>query len=304
MIKKPTIVITSLGRTGTKFLAILFRDLLSDATSVHEPDVFNFFQYKGMKKRLQQTRKQIREIGFYNLFVRKMLGRGSIIKLSDSRVRGELNHDETVERLLDQRQRIVASREGKVYVEASAGYYGLLDVLPNTYRYHRAAYIVRDGRDWIRSWMRWSNGAGMYEKGPVKRLFAHTWPTAAEIEEDPFSAKWTSLSRFGKLCWAWASLNRYALNSVGDNPDARVFRFEEVFKAENRYRHLADLISFVTDIPGVEPIPPDALEGWLDRRIHKSLGEFPTWADWSIGHKQQFTEICGPLMRELGYELN
>jgi hypothetical protein len=94
------------------------------------------------------------------------------------------------------------------------------------------------------------------------------------------------------------------LDTVQENPTARVFRFEDIFKSENRYQHLAELVNFATDMPRVDPVPAQALAGWLDRRIHKSSGDFPAWSEWSEQHKQQFVEICGPLMEELGYELN
>jgi hypothetical protein len=301
MIKKPTIVLTSLGRTGTKFFAALFSDIIPYSTSLHEPDVFNFFQYEGTRQRIRQTFQQVQMVGFYTLFVRKALGRGSIIKLSDSRVRGELKDRETVRYLLKQRCRFVNSREGSIYVESNAGYYGLMDVLGEVFEHHRCAYIVRDGRDWVRSKMNWGQ---MYNKGKFRGVFAHTWPTALEIEKDPYRSRWNPMSRFERVCWAWSRLNEYALSTVQENPNARVFRFEDIFKSENRYQHLAELVDFTTDMPGVDPVPAEALDGWLDRKIHKSSGDFPAWPEWSTQQKQQFTEICGPLMEELGYAID
>jgi len=301
MIKKPTIIITSLGRTGTKFFAILFRDLLPNATCLHEPDVFNFFQYERADERFRQTIKQIWEVGFYNLFVRKALGSGSLVAISDSRVRGEIGYDEAKRKLLKQRSRFIYSRAGSTYVESSISYYGLIDVLNSAYEHHRFAYVVRDARDWVRSNMNWGQ---MYNKSKIRTIFAHTWPTASEIESDPYRSEWNSMSRFERLCWAWVRLNEYALNAVRENPSARVFRFEDVFNSDDRYQHLADLVNFTTDMPRIEPVPPDALEGWLDRRIHKSSDKFPSWSDWSAEHKQQFVEVCGSLMEELDYELN
>ena len=39
VIEKPTILITSLGRTGTDFFAKLFAHVLPNCTSLHEPDI-------------------------------------------------------------------------------------------------------------------------------------------------------------------------------------------------------------------------------------------------------------------------
>jgi hypothetical protein len=301
MIKKPTIIVTSLGRTGTQFFSALFTDILPDSASLHEPDVFNFLQYEGTNERLRQTVKQIRQVGFHHLFVRKALGRGSVIKLSDLRVCGRLEYSEAARRLLKQRSTFVGSREGSVYIEANAGYYGVLDVLDDVFVHHKAAYIVRDGREWVRSNMNWGQ---MYNKGKIRRFLAHTWPAASEMEEDPFRSEWNSMSRFERICWAWIRLNEYALRTIEENPDARVFRFEEIFKANGRHQHLTELVSFATDMPGVGPVPPRALDGWLDRKIHGSSGDFPAWPEWSSEHRGQFSEICRPLMEALDYELD
>ena len=301
MIRKPTIIITSLGRTATKFFAALFRDLIPNATSLHEPDVFNFFQYEGTEERLRQTIKQIQEVGFYNLFIRKVLGSGSVIQLSDARVRNQLKYEDAVRRLFKQRSSFVDSREGSIYVESNAGYYGLIDVLRDVYAHHKVAHVVRDGRGWVRSKMNWGQ---MYNKGKVRGVFAHTWPAASEMDADPYRSEWPTMSRFERICWAWVRLNGYALDTVRENPDARVFRFEDIFKSENRYQHLAELVNFATDMPGVHPVPSEALDGWLDRRIHRSSGGFPAWPDWPPEQKQRFTEICGSLMEALGYNLD
>jgi hypothetical protein len=300
-VDKPVIVITSLGRTGTKFFAALFSDTIAKATSLHEPDVFNLFQYADADERIRQTIKQIQEVGFYNLFIRKVLGSGNIIELSDARIRNQLKYEEAVRRLSKQRANFICSREVLAYIESNIGYYGLIDVLNDVCEHHRVVYIVRDGRDWARSHMNWGQ---LYNKSKIRAIFAHTWPTALEIESDSYRSKWNSMSRFERICWAWSRLNGYALSTVQENPNARVFRFEDIFKSENRYQHLAELVNFATDMLGVDPVPAEALDGWLDRKIHKSSGDFPAWPEWSTQQKQQFTEICGPLMEELGYAID
>jgi hypothetical protein len=298
MIEKPAIIVTSLGRTGTKFFHTLFQEAVSDGTSLHEPDVLNVVQYEGTGERVRQFLKQVREAGAYNLIVRKALGRWSLVELSDARVRGTLSYAEAVRRVLSQRGEFVRSRPGAVYVEASIGYYGLIDVLRDVYRHCRVVYVIRDGRDWVRSHMNWGQ---MYGKGKIRSLIAHTWPAACEIPDDPYRARWQSLSRFERICWAWVRLNGYALGTVEESPYASVFRFEDVFHSEDRYRHLADLVRFATALPYVAQFATSSLEGWLDRQIHTSSPQFPSWEGWSMEQRQQFETICGPLMRELNY---
>jgi hypothetical protein len=301
VIEKPVIVITSLGRTGTLFFQQLFDHIITDSTSLHEPDYFNFGQYRGSNERIKQAIRQINESGFSNLVIKKALGHWSLVDLSDARLREKLDYDNAVQQVLKQRKEFIYSRRGSFYVESSAAYYGLIDVLIDTYEHHRVAYIVRDGRDWVRSIL---NFVGMYNHGRIRRIISRNWPEAPEIEGDPYKIKWGSMSQFEKICWAWSKLNEYALATIQDNPNARIFRFEDIFLSHNRYQHLEDLVNFSTTIPGTAPINVGTIEGWLDKRIHKSTGDFPAWKEWSNEHKKQFKTICGPLMDMLGYELD
>lgn len=301
MIKKPAIIITSLGRTGTKFFCTLFKEVISDCTALHEPDVFNIVEYRGRAERARQILKQIREIGVFNLIIRRSLGNWSLIELSDARMRGQLSYTEATQCVLSQRTDFVQSQSGAVYIEANVGYYGLINVLISVYKHHRVAYIIRDGRDWVRSHMNWGE---MYGKGRIRSVFAHTWPAASEIDSDPYTLKWDSMSRFEKLCWAWVKLNEYAIGTIQENPNARLFRYEDIFKSEDRYKNLEELVHFVTTFPNAGTIPTGSLEGWLDRQIHRSVARFPSWEGWSTEHKRQFKAICTPFMEELGYEFD
>lgn len=294
MVQKPTIIITSLGRTGTKFFATLFDSIISNSTSLHEPDVLGIEPSRGPSDVI----RQIREAGWRNMLWGKIRGKWSVIELSDSRVRGELELSAAIHRLTEQRGQFIHTRPGSIYIEANPGFYGLIDILPHVHARHRAVYIIRDGRSWVRSWMNWGH---LYAKGPIRRAIVHTWPTATEINTDPYRHQWAKMSRFERVCWAWATLNQYALTTIKENPNARLFYFEEIFKAEDRYKHLRQLIQFSTAIPGQEPMELASLDGWLEQQIHPSKNNFPSWPDWSLAHKQQFEKICGPLMRQMGY---
>lgn len=298
MIKKPSIIITSIGRTGTKFFSKLFKQIVPNGTTLHDPHVLSFSIRKG--KGIKHLLEQLQESGIENLVIRKALGRWDLTRLSDARVKEELGYEETVEEVLRQRKKFVTTRPGSVYIESSAGYYGLIDVLRDVYERQAVAYMVRDGRDWVQSWMNWGE---MYGKGRLRSLITHTWPEASQIPDDPYSFKWKSMSRFEKLCWAWASLNNYALQTIQKNPNARVFHFENIFSSHDRYEHLAELVRFLTAIVQREETPSDLLEGWLERKIHGSTGDFPSWRDWPKDQRRQFRTICGPLMDQLGYEV-
>lgn len=301
MIRKPTIIVTSLGRTGTKFFAEFFKHVIPNVTSLHEPDVFTTsdIRYEG----LGHIIKQFREAGILNMLARKLYRKWNLIELSDARVRGGLSYEVAVAKTIAQRQKFISMQPGNVYVESSIVYYGLIDVLEDVFIDVRSIYFVRDGRSWVRSWMDWVEQGGMYNKGKLRSLVAHTWPTALEFDDDPYHAKWSNMSRFERLCWGWAKLNEYAVRSVAKSESARLFRFEDIFLAKNRGDYLADMFSFLGDLPGVAPVAPSALEKWIGQPVHKSKPGFPSWENWTTEQKQQFRTICGPLMDELAYDL-
>ncbi len=293
MIQKPTIIITSLGRTGTRFFSTLFDGIISDGTALHEPDILNVGQGKG-----KEIIRQIQESGIHNFIIRKALGQWSLVKISDGRVTKKLNYEESVKKTLNQRQQFVESKSGQVYIESNLGYYGLIDVLKDVYKHHRVIYVIRSPYDWIRSVMSWGT---MYNKGKIRGKVAHTWPTAFDFASDPYKLKWESMSRFERVCWSWGKLNEYAVNSVSQNVNAKVFRFEDIFKSDNRYEYLMELVQFATDIPNVSPIIVDSLDGWLNKQIHQSKDQFPPWENWSREEKQHFQAVCGTLINKFNY---
>lgn len=294
MIEQPAIIITSLGRTGTKFFAAFFRDLLPLATVLHEPDIFNM----GKGETTHEVVGQIKTAGFRRMVWDKLRRKWGIVYLSDARLKQEVGYEAAVAELCRQRVPFVSQLPGSMYVESSVGYYGLLDVLAAAFAHHRAAYIVRDGREWVRSEMNWGE---MYNKGQLRRLVAHNWPTAAAVPDDACAAEWATMSRFERICWAWSRLNGYALQTAASNPQARVFRFEALFKSPEKYDHLAEMVNFVTEIGGAPAVSAASLAGRLEQRVHQGAGAFPDWAGWSAAQKAAFERLCGPLMAQLNY---
>ncbi len=296
-IKKPTIIITSLGRTGTKFFQVMLGELLPGSFAVHEPDVFNYFQYQGLGNRLKEVYQQVRVAGFFNLLVKKPLGTWNITAISDARIKGEIDSTTALNRLIRQRAKFIFSQTGSLYIESSIGYYGILDLLNGAFESYRAVYLIRDGREWVRSNMNWGQ---MYGKSPLQGVFAHQWPTGDDLA-DVNRLDWQHMSRFEKLCWAWANLNNHALKAARKDQQVMVVRFEDIFQAEDRVINLRDLLSFLSEISGEIPGNNLDLEGWLSRQIHPGQGGFPAWENWSMDQRRIFEKHCGQLWADLGY---
>jgi len=300
-ITKPTIIVTSLGRTGTKFFQVLFRELIANCTALHEPDYFNFGQYNGINEKFEQAFRQFRESGIINLTIRKIFGSWSLLRISDARFKGEMSHDQAVRDVLHQRRDFISSRPGSTYIESSSAYRGLIDIVDHVFEEHRLVYIIRDGRDWVRSKM---NFGITYGHGKIRALVQPYWPTPLDLEGDPWRNHWRDMSRFEKLCWAWDRLNKYALSTVSNNENARVFRFEDIFKSDKRDKNVYELVNYAIEIVDREMVSMSVIENRMERKIHSSQGPFPAWKEWPDDNKAQFEEICGELMSSMGYILH
>lgn len=295
MIEKSTILITSIGRTGTEFFAKFFAEIIPNCTSLHEPDIIKF---TGVKNRFTHYSQQIQRVRFWRMIILKTFGKWTLVKLSDSKFSSKLSLLDTVDGLYRQRSEFIAEMPGSVYVESNLGYYGLLDTIHHVFKNYRTIYIVRDGRDWVKSMMNWGE---VYGKRGIRKLIAHKWPTARDLK-DEYSDQWDKLSRFEQLCWAWSRLNEYALSTIPEDSHTRIFKFESIFLDENKYQNLNELVSFTTSLPGIVPGSMMPTDGWLEQKIHQSSSQFPGWEQWTKEQKHKFEVICGQQMEKFGYK--
>jgi hypothetical protein len=284
-IGKPTIIISSIGRTGTNFFAEVLGQLLENATALHEPDVLTWGKAKGAR----DVVRQVRNIGARHL-ARKVKGQWSLVRVSDRRLKGEITSQEAAAELRHQREEYVASKPGRAYVESSIGYYGLMDVLPEVFEDHRAVYIIRDARDWVRSAYTWGE---MYGKSGLGKLLGHSWPRADEIPNNPYAEKWPVMDRFERVCWAWRYLNSFAIGLAQKNPNAKVYRFEDIFTTSPKDSKLIELLDFATDLKSgkLEYDKDKALE-LLGSKVNQSEGGFPEYGEWTEWQREVFRSIC------------
>ena len=103
------------------------------------------------------------------------------------------------------------------------------------------------------------------------------------VRDKQYQAQWKSFSRFQKLCWAWKTIYETLLDSIKDDPNARIVKFEELFETQDKYVNLRDLLEFLTRFGGRAfdfKIPPNILE----KKVHQNISQqFPNWKDWEDG---------------------
>lgn len=297
MIEKSTILITSIGRTGTEFFSKFLGDVIPDCTSLHEPNTIVLTAH--IENRLERYIQQLQQAGIWRMVFLKALGKWNLEKLSDARLLGKLSYAQAVKNLCRQRMDFVSKLPGSVYIEANLGYYGVLDIMPAVFKNHRCIYIVRDGRDWIRSMQNWGE---VYGKRGIRKYFSHRWPAASDLPNDPYVEEWSNFSHFEKLCWAWTKLNEYAIKTADQNRHAKIFLFEKIFSGGKRYEYLEELVTFASSLPDIVPGDIGRFDGWLEKKIHQSSEKHPSWKKWTSEQQRQFERLCGHLMERLGYE--
>ncbi|MBD3310420.1 hypothetical protein GF351_04330 [Candidatus Woesearchaeota archaeon] len=295
MIKKKTIFIISGGRTGTKFFARLFQKVLPDCVSCHEPDTLYLRSFS-----LEHYLFVFRHFGFFSSGFGKLFGKRGMRSLSNHNVTGTRARKDIVNSLRRQREDFVNSFPQEFYVESNNQLYGLVDIIPEVFSNYRIICIVRDGKDWVRSRM---NHKIWFSRTDIMNLFGKRLnPHMFSHGQQKFQKTWNRMSRFEKICWSWVQINRFQIEMARKDKNATVVRFEDIFKAKDRYKNLEKLLEFATSMDN-RPIL-GSWRGILEKRINvsKKEGGFPGYKHWSDEQKRQFHDICGSLMQELGYK--
>lgn len=242
--------------------------------------------------------QQIKDSGFTNLLIRKSFSEWSLIELSDKRLCQKVTDIQAIKGLISQRAKFISSKKESIYIESNSGYYGLIDLVPSVYKRYRLAFLVRDGRDWVRSWMNWGF---MYDKNILINKISHSWPTAEEVPNDPCATQWRSMDRFSRICWAWATINGFAIKTVQNQENSRVFCFEDIFNNNNSAEPFKEIVNFCLSDEIIEEYSLAPAESWFQKQVHGSAGVFPHWREWTTEQNDTFMKICGPLMEQLGY---
>jgi hypothetical protein len=288
---KNFVFFVSTGRTGTKFFGDLLSNMIPEAFSVHEPDVLMDFKIKSLQ--------QIRTFGVYNLIFGKLTGKTGIRNLSQNFLAGKIDREQLVAAIVDHRRNFYEQLKSNLVIESYSGWYGAIPGIRQLYRNYKIVAIVRDPRTWVTSNMNWGTMYG--HRDWITRLgLGRLSPQM--IGDERYASVWKDFSRFQKLCWAWQAINRILLEAVVTDENAILIKFEDLFKASNRYQHLENLLAFIASFDQrtfAFRIP----NGVLERKIHPTRNAcFPAWPEWKPQQKRELYRICGSLMESLGYE--
>ena len=108
--------------------------------------------------------------------------------------------------------------------------------------------------------------------------------------EDPYAEQWKTMSRLEKLCWVWASDNRFIRSNVRHS-----IRFEFLLREFSYFRET------VLDFLGLEMKESAWAAGVSSINNATPRYTFPEFSDWNASEKRAFDSICAEEMAYYGY---
>jgi len=300
-INKPCIFVTSAGRTATRFISELIEIAISNCYADQEPDVWRLDSVLvDFKKNYPLIIRKIKDFGLFNMTIGKLMPLRNLRGLSAARQMGKVSEAKASELLYKFRNQFLSRLNYSVYAECNLQIVGLIDIIPKVFPNSKTVYIIRDGRDWVRSS---SNGYfAPYSIGDPIRFFPGSRASAKRCVDDPFYNRWDSFSRFQKLCWYWRRHTEYSLETLAKNPNSKLIKYEKLFESANHIDEMKDLLLYLTQFPNGTRLSFRYNGELRNIKFHKSRkNSFPKWENWPQKNIDQFQEICGDVMHKIGY---
>jgi len=285
---KKLVFIASGGRTGTQFLGELLATVIDDAWSEHEADMFAGFSRKSLQR--------IQHFGLWHMVFGRALGQTGLRAAGTRYLTGKRSLAESVQELRDQRQKYHTNIDQSLIIESYWRWWMFAGQIGQIWSGAKTVGIVRDPRSWINSWLsRDSSHAGdpwayRFPPGPI---------TPRTMDDETWALRWQELSPVGRLAWEWQEIYSRIEKGCAEDPNARLFRFEDLFSGEDSA--MQSLIEFVCDHGDVQ-FHSRSLDGFRDSRRNTSGAMVDDWLKWTPEEQELVEELCGPLMRKFGYE--
>jgi len=152
-------------------------------------------------------------------------------------------------------------------------------LIPNV----KLIHLVRDGRDVVRS---------MYSRMTMKP-WTYTTRYIYPLPDDPWRDQWDRMSRFEKLCWYWATENKYLRKCIN-----KFVRFEDIIRDYTYFKK--NVLEYLN-----LDIPREIWEREVNRPKNITIAhKLPHWSEWSSELIEAFKRICGDEMKIYGYKLD
>ncbi len=249
-----------------------------------------------IKTRLQK----IRDFGLFNMTAGKFTAKGNLRRLSLTRQQNRVDESQAASWLYKNRFPFISRLKEKIYAESNLQLVGLIDIVPLVFPNSKTAFIIRDGRHWVRSWL--NNAFPLYSPKDPFFFLKSGRPSADMFPEDPFCDRWESFSQFQKICWLWRFHIEYALKSIEKNKQAMTVKYEDLLQTKQPKEAILNLLKHLTLFPNGFQAEYQYNNELAGVKFHESQNDhFPKWESWSLNHVRDFQEICGNLSTRLGY---
>ena len=242
----PQVFIVSTGRTGTLFFTKYY-NLFPGLRSLHEP-----------------------RPDFKELAIEYAQGRVTV----DTAVR-------EIERNRRPHYRELRRRGIRLYIESNNRYFSLLKPLRVAFPHCKIVYIVRDGRDYVRSGL----SRNWYTAGDQEpRLRADMFPG------DPWSDQWRHMDRFQKIAWRWCKKDGFIWQDFQELDNALKVTFEDIFLDPGK-KGLYRINRFI----GISDEETTRyLKRMGSRKVNTNAEKpIPKWNKWDAEMMRKFDDIAG-----------
>lgn len=284
---KDLVFIVSGGRTATALFGEMLSQCVEDCVSIHEPDLIN--------RNVKKTLNNIRNFGLWHVIFGRILNRTGARVIGQKFILNKISDNQVKNYIIRSRQAYFGSIAASLVVESNGQWWALTDHLAQVWPTARIIMIIRDPRDWIRSWI---NKSGRYDQYDLVELFPPGRLTPQKVRDVTWTSQWSSFTTLEKLAWEWSYINRRLLESYERGGNKRLFRFEDIFS--NNRSHLIELVNYITMFPErtYRIIDMDNLAKTVS---NSSSGPMPHWKNWDANSARSINMICGTLMKRFGY---
>lgn len=285
---KDLVFVISGGRTGTQFLGDRLSAAITDSYSVHDPDILSVY--------VKRVAARIKVFGLWNMTIGKALGRTGVRSIGQRLITGEIDRSTALSRIHNLRSHYHESIRESLVIESNSQWLYVCDEIATIWPHARVIVVVRDPRTWIRSWL--NKGIRWRPYDPV-RLFPPGRLTPRETGDSAWIRRWRSFDTLGKLAWEWRFVYGRLQAHVERNPNARLFRFEDLFEADND-NAMHQLVSFSASHP-MRQYRFTVPEEFRTNIQNASHGSYPDWREWAPEQAKLVDDLCGLLMKRFGY---
>ncbi len=291
---KNIVLIASAGRTGTMFLGKRLGEVIEDCFSVHEPDIWSLAPRRLFEK---ERLTALRRFGLWHMVVGRVLGRTGLRAVGKRFLGGEIDALGCVREIRAQRAGYYRAIDTGMIVESYPAWWMFADVINEIFPGAVMVAVVRDPRDWLRSFQR---------HHPHRRnttLLSQIMPKPvkpSDIGDRNWAERWDAIGQVGRLAWEWALVSATLQRAAQANPSVRIYRFEDLFAGDGAA--MRDLVRFVAE-SGDRPRRVGDLSGFTSRveNASRGPGEGAAADRWTAAEAAIVDEICGPQMAQYSY---